>query len=308
MLKYFVMPVPVRPPPAGISRRVIRLCGSAIALAVLSGGAGPVWSTANRPETASALHEAESSRYVGGMLLVSRRDRVVIGKMLPGSPAAVAGLLEGDILLVVNDVNLVDLDILSPARILELFEKERHADLRLIVGRGAGTHRVFLSRARLEATDPPAGAVEPPRIGAEAPAFEGRDLHGNLLSLADLRGRPVILDFWASWCPPCRDEAITLRRFADQFGDRLNIVGVSLDDDPKAFEAFVYNVHLPGRQIFDGGPFGPISSRYGAAAAGIPYSLLISPDGRVIEMGPSLQDKETAISRLLARSTNGDES
>jgi thiol-disulfide isomerase/thioredoxin len=119
------------------------------------------------------------------------------------------------------------------------------------------------------------------------------------VSLTALRGRPVLIDFWASWCPPCRDSAIALRRLADQYGDRLIIVGVSLDEDPRAFEAFVYNQHMPGRQISDGGPFGRIGVLYGVPAASIPYSVLISPDGTVLSVGNSLADKEEILVRLV---------
>ena len=131
---------------------------------------------------------------------------------------------------------------------------------------------------------------------------------GQPVRLEDLLGRPLILDFWASWCPPCRASAITLRRFADQFGDRLVIVGVSLDQDRSAFEAFVYNHHLPGYQIYDGGPRGPITTLYDAASAGLPYSILIDPEGAVLHMGSSLQAKEKEISRLLDAAADDDDS
>ena len=272
-----------------------------ISLAVAATWVAPAIGELNRPMPITG----RDTHYVGGALLEIHGDRVVVGKLLPGSPAEVTGLLVGDVLLVVNDVNLIDLDVMSPGAVMELLERDSTVDLRLIVGRGGGTLGVVLSRALLDAPGSLASARELPRIGETAPSFEGRDLHGNLVRLDDLRGRPILLDFWASWCPPCREAAITLRRFAAQFGEALTIIGVSLDDDPRAFEAFVYNHHLPGMQIHDGGPYGPIASVYGSASAGIPYSILIAPDGLVLEMGPSLQAKEEAIVRLLAAAPDG---
>jgi len=95
---------------------------------------------------------------------------------------------------------------------------------------------------------------------------------------------------------------IPLRRIAGEYGDRLTIVGVSLDDDPKAFEAFAYNHHLPGYQILDGGWHGPISSLYGIPATGLPYAVLIDAAGRVVTGGTTLEEHEKGIARLLAAS------
>jgi len=241
----------------------------------------------------------------GGMLLAEQHGHIVIVDLHPGTAAATAGLRRGDVLLAVNDVNLIDLDDLLPAAVVELIGGDSGPDLRLLVGRRGRTFGVLLPRPLLGAPprgDPPAA---PPALGEQAPSFTATDMQGRTIRLEDLRGRPLLLDFWASWCPPCRASAITMKRFADQFGDRLVIVGVSLDEDRSAFEAFVYNNHLPGYQVFDGGPGGPITTLYEAAAMGIPYSVLIDPDGVVLHMGPSLQAKEKAIARLLEAAADG---
>jgi hypothetical protein len=72
-----------------------------------------------------------------------------------------------------------------------------------------------------------------------------------------------------------------------------------VDEDPRAYEAFVYNQHLPGFQLHDGGPTGPIATAYGAAAAGLPYSVLIAANGTIAATGQSPADIEAAIERLL---------
>jgi thiol-disulfide isomerase/thioredoxin len=199
---------------------------------------------------------------------------------------------------VIDDVSLVDLDRLSTREVFRIVDRASGPSIRLVVGRGATTLGASLP---LHATDggqpaPSRGAIE---VGQPAPGFSARDMKGSEVSLGALKGRLVLIDFWASWCPPCRETAIVLRRLADQHGDRLVIVGVSLDEDPKAFEAFVYNHHLPGHQIADGGPFGPISTLYGAPEAAIPYSVLVAPDGNVLAAGRSLSDKDEIIARLV---------
>jgi thiol-disulfide isomerase/thioredoxin len=260
--------------------------------ALLQVGASPCSGAA----TASA--DPAGARWISGLLLEERRGRVVAARVLPGSPAASAGLREGDVLLVIDDVPLVDLDVLSTREVFRIIDRLRGSSVRLVVGRGSTTRGATLPLRASEAsmTTSPAGEIQ---VGRPAPEFTARDLSGLEVSLTALRGRPVLIDFWASWCPPCRDSAIALRRLADQYGDRLIIVGVSLDEDPRAFEAFVYNQHMPGRQISDGGPFGRIGVLYGVPAASIPYSVLISPDGTVLSVGNSLADKEEILVRLV---------
>jgi thiol-disulfide isomerase/thioredoxin len=234
---------------------------------------------------------------MAGMLLEIRGDRVVVAKVLDGSPAARAGLEPGDAILVVGDRAVLDLARPSPQEILKAVEQAPSDPVRLVIGRGAGTLGVFLQARGPGGGDAkPASAVLAP--GAAAPGFEARDLDGKTVTLAGLRGRPVLLDFWASWCPPCRDAALVVRRLADQHGDRLAIVGVSLDENRNDFEAFVFNRHLPGTQIFDGGPRGPVSTLYGVAAEGIPYAVLVAPDGTIAATGRTPHALEKEIERL----------
>ena len=250
------------------------------------------------PAAAPSPAASSGTRYLSGLLLEERRGRIVATKVLPGSPASQAGLREGDVLLVIDEVSLVDLDRISTREVFRIVDRASGPSVRLVVGRGATTLGASLPLHETEGSQPssPRGEIE---VGQAAPVFTARDMKGAEVSLAALRGRLVLIDFWASWCPPCREMAIVLRRLADQYGDRLVIIGVSLDEDPKAFEAFVYNHHLPGHQIGDGGPFGPISVLYGAPEAAIPYSVLVAKDGTVLAAGRSLSDKDEIIARLV---------
>jgi thiol-disulfide isomerase/thioredoxin len=255
----------------------------------LSGGSVP----ADERGPSHPLHP----RYVSGLLLEEKRGRIVVSRVLEGSPAAAAGFRSGDVLLVVDGTALLDLAAVSPAEIMKMIDRARPPVARLVVGRGDSTLGMSLPIG-VTASAPTASPQGEIVVGQTAPLFTAKDMSGGDLSLKDLRGRPVLIDFWASWCPPCRDAVVVLRRLADQYGDRLAIVGVSLDEDPRAFEAFVYNHHLPGSQVHDGGPFGPISVLYGAPAASIPYSVLIGSDGKVLEVGHSLTQQEAAIARV----------
>ncbi len=236
---------------------------------------------------------------MSGMTLEIRSGRAVVTEVAKGSPADRAGVKTLDVLLVVNGRSLVDLDPISPQQVLALLQSGGTARTRMVLGRATGTLSVDLPQAPGETwTAPVAPADLGP--GVEAPAFTGADLQGKEVALKDLRGRPVLLDFWASTCPPCVKAVVPIRRIAEQYAGALTIVGVSLDDDRKAFEAFVYNQHLPGIQIFDGGGWdGPIARLYGVAREGIPHYVLLDGRGRIVAIG-DLQDLEDDIARLAA--------
>jgi thiol-disulfide isomerase/thioredoxin len=181
--------------------------------------------------------------------------------------------------------------------VLRLLRDDKANGTRLVVGRGAGTLTVDLPQDRAETWTAPA-APEELRPGVLAPLFTATDLKGNPFALEGLRKRPVLLDFWASTCPPCLKNVIPLRRIAEEYAGRLAIVGVSLDEERPAFEAFAYNQHLPGFQIFDGGGWhGPIARLYGVAGTGIPRYILLDADGRIVAI-EALQDLEDDIAHL----------
>jgi thiol-disulfide isomerase/thioredoxin len=84
-------------------------------------------------------------------------------------------------------------------------------------------------------------ASQIPLFGAAAPAWELKDLNGNAVKLSDFKGKVVILDFWATWCPPCRAEIPHFVELQDKYGKQgLVIVGISLDEGgPGVVSSFV---------------------------------------------------------------------
>ena len=271
---------------------VLALCAAGAEFSETAGAppAPPVPST-------GAPHPSAPVVKVAGMTLEIRSGRVVVTDVARGSPAERAGILPLDVLLVVNDRSLVDLDPITPQQVLGLLPREPTLRTRLVLGRGAGTLAVDLPQD-LAGTWAVPVAPEGVRPGAQAPLFEGRDLHGKEVALKDLLGKPVLLDFWASTCRPCERAAIPLRRIAERYEGRLAIVGISLDQDRKSFEAFVYNQHLPGTQLFDGGGWrGPVVRLYDVPANGIPYYVLLDAGGRVAATG-DLDGVERALEKL----------
>jgi peroxiredoxin len=121
-------------------------------------------------------------------------------------------------------------------------------------------------------------------VGALAPDFTLADLHGQPVALSSLRGRYVLLDFWASWCKPCRAEnpnvLAAYQRFRDQ-GAGFTVLSVSLDEQPAAWQQAVQQDHLPWTQVADRqGMRGPTGHLY--QLVGIPATFLLDPDGRIV--------------------------
>jgi thiol-disulfide isomerase/thioredoxin len=117
-------------------------------------------------------------------------------------------------------------------------------------------------------------------------------LDGSSLRLADLRGKVVVVNFWASWCAPCREESPTLQAFSQEAGDDVAVVGVGVRTDVDAdARAFVerYKLTYPiGRDTATDQPgVGPIEAAFGIPSA-YPATIFIAPDGRVtrFHLGP----------------------
>jgi thiol-disulfide isomerase/thioredoxin len=112
------------------------------------------------------------------------------------------------------------------------------------------------------------------------PPFLVNDLDGRVLSTAEFRGKVVILNFWATWCPPCREEIPEMIALADRYKDRLQIIGISEDDDatPEEVRDFARNEKINYPIVM--GSAG-ISAEYGGVPA-LPTSFLVNTDGRVV--------------------------
>ena len=143
-------------------------------------------------------------------------------------------------------------------------------------------------------------AGTPPRIaqGTVAPDFElPRAGGGGALSLEQLRGKLVLLNFWATWCKPCEDEMPAMERLYRSFAGRdFELVAVSVDEDPAAVVAFVKRLGLTFPVLLDSSQ--QVSATYQTFR--FPESLLIGRDGMVLEryVGPKEWDAEAYLGRI----------
>jgi peroxiredoxin len=125
----------------------------------------------------------------------------------------------------------------------------------------------------------PAGAAE----GAAAPSFTFTTFDGRQISLADFSGRGVVLNFWASWCVPCREEMPYFDKIARASKDRdVAFLGLALLDDEASSRAFLKEVGVSYPTGPD--PSNDIARSY--QVLGLPMTIFIRPDGTVARRWP----------------------
>ena len=113
--------------------------------------------------------------------------------------------------------------------------------------------------------------------GELAPDFSFTLPDGTVQRLSDLRGKPVLLNFWATWCQPCIEELPTLQQAYTAAGGSLVVLGVNRNEMPEAIAAFVPKVHVTFPLIAN--PAGDIGDGY--TVSNLPESLFINRDGTI---------------------------
>ena len=133
-----------------------------------------------------------------------------------------------------------------------------------------------------------------------APAFVVKSHTGENLALEKLKGKIVLLDFWASWCVPCRVDMPEVRKIWKQYGgDRFAIIGINLDSNRPQFEAYMKEEGITWVQYHDGLGWGNrISRLYGVYA--IPHTVLIDQDGVIQAIGLRGAGLAAKIGELMA--------
>ena len=145
---------------------------------------------------------------------------------------------------------------------------------------------VFLVASRLAGVEqapanpaqPKTAAIAAGEIGSRLPDFSARDLRGRRISSADLRGKVVLIDFWATWCQPCKKEMPGYQKLADQYGSRgFAVMGFKLNimadtEEPRTF-ARRLGIHYPLAVATD-----EIKNKFGGIE-GLPTTLIYDRQG-----------------------------
>lgn len=146
---------------------------------------------------------------------------------------------------------------------------------------------------------PTSVAAGPAEVDAPAPGFTLPGLDGGSVALADSAGKPVMVNFWASWCNPCRKEFPLFRAAQEKYAQQgLTIIGVSYKDIPADARAFVAD--QDAQWSFARDPEGKLAEAYGVRA--VPQTFFIDPDGTIVSRVfgiTSAKDLDAEIRKIL---------
>jgi thiol-disulfide isomerase/thioredoxin len=126
---------------------------------------------------------------------------------------------------------------------------------------------------------------------SQAPLFSIQTIDGKTLSLSDLKGKGVILNFWATWCPPCRAEIPAMIELQKEYEGKFTFIGIALNDQEEKVRAYISEKGMNYPVAMDNG----VATLYGKLIQGglqsIPTSFVIDKHGNIIDVMVGMADK-----------------
>lgn len=152
---------------------------------------------------------------------------------------------------------------------------------------------ICLAGTTIQAMQDDAPVIRFVRNPDAAPEFKLTDLQDKPVTLTEYRGKVVFLNFWATWCGPCRAEVPDLIALQKQFEDRLQIIGLDVDDDESDVKQFVKEMGIDYPVVMASDE---VRMAYGGIPA-LPTSFVLDPEGRIVQKhtgysDPALYDME----------------
>ncbi len=159
---------------------------------------------------------------------------------------------------------------------------------------------LILTLSLLPSCTQPPGSEGPVEIGKAAPAFQLRGLDGGEVSLDQFKGKVVLLDFWATWCGPCRMSMPMLERLQKEFPNDLVLLAINLQESPEEVRDYIHRQNLQSRVLLD--EEGRVGRAYQSES--IPMQVLIDRNGIVrdvlVGFSPRIGERlRSQVGRLL---------
>ncbi|MCD8171370.1 MAG: TlpA family protein disulfide reductase [Clostridiales bacterium] len=133
----------------------------------------------------------------------------------------------------------------------------------------------------------------PLKAGNKAPDFTAELIDGSSISLSDLKGKPVIINFWATWCGPCVREMPAFERLKEDFGDEIGIIAVNCGDDADTVKDFVDEYGYTFPVVLDGDY--EVTMLYPSNS--IPYTVVLDANGKITHVSTGAYDADTMYDR-----------
>jgi thiol-disulfide isomerase/thioredoxin len=182
---------------------------------------------------------------------------------------------------------IVRTKLLSPEKLMELYDTKLPDNFKRT---RAGEHAAVLVRNKIAVTSK-----------GHFPDFSFVDINDNRFESSKLRGRYVLVQFWASWCAPCIEEIPHLKEINDRYADStLTLISISIDKDASAFRNAIGKYAMNWPQVF-----GDIRLYEALAYMGIPQLYLIDPEGRTIYNRLNIADNDLVLLKKMIRERIG---
>jgi peroxiredoxin len=135
-------------------------------------------------------------------------------------------------------------------------------------------------------------------VDQPAPEIEAADISGGTVSLSSLQGKVVLVDFWATNCPPCLEEMPNIKQLYAEYHDKgFEVIGVSLDEDQATVEAFTSRAEIPWPMIMERGTVATLRASYHVPT--IPSLFVVDQSGKLYQFDVRGRDLRRVIEKLL---------
>ncbi len=136
-------------------------------------------------------------------------------------------------------------------------------------------------------------------------SLSGRGLNGQTIDVANYRGKAVIVQYWATWCTPAKNDMATLKQLVNKNGRSLAVIGVNMDANVKDLKAYLAENSLPWEQIYEeGGQDSPPANALGIIT--VPTMILVDADGKVVNRNIQASEIEAEMKKLTAKVETND--